>query len=193
MANLIKWKEIFQLQDNIYLFGIPGTDNPISGYNVMRKYAKLALGDVKKAALLTSTKLRKHLGTIAQIFRMEKNDLEQLAQFMGHTEKSHAEWYRLPNDVYQTAKVSKLLMLCKEGREIEKFLGKSLSEINFDDYWVEEELVEGAEEREENNDIEDDQIQLPDPVELPEANQNCTKVFDAGVKVKKGRKRMLVP
>lgn len=39
---------------------------------------------------------------------MEKNDLEQLSTFMGHEKDTHMDWYRLPDDVYQTAKVSKL-------------------------------------------------------------------------------------
>lgn len=95
----------------------------------MRRIAKLALGNVKKAFLLMSTKLRKHLAIISQILNLDKYDLEQLAIFMGHTEKTHSEYYRLPNDVYQVAKVSKLL-LSKSAVLDEKYKGKSLAEID---------------------------------------------------------------
>lgn len=33
----------FNLDNNIYLFGLPGTETPITGYVVMRKHAQLAL------------------------------------------------------------------------------------------------------------------------------------------------------
>jgi hypothetical protein len=80
---------------------------------------------------------------------MDKNELEQLATFMGHTEKTHSEFYRLPDDVYQTAKVSKLLLLAKNG-SIEQFKGKSLTEININD-----DIVEG-----DTLDSEDDYIDI---------------------------------
>nr|CAI5858513.1 unnamed protein product [Callosobruchus analis] len=48
---------------------------------------------------------------------------------MGHTSEIHNTYYRLPSDVYQTAKVSKLLLMCGEGR-IAEFKGKSLDEID---------------------------------------------------------------
>ncbi|KAI4468090.1 hypothetical protein MML48_2g00016491 [Holotrichia oblita] len=135
----------FDLDNNPYFFGVPGTDNPITGNAVMRKHAKIALADVKKASLLTSTRLRKHLATITQIFKMDKTELEQLATFMGHTQKTHSEFYRLPDDVYQTAKISKLLLLSKENG-IEKFKGKSLEEIELDDEIIEENVSNEDEE-----------------------------------------------
>lgn len=60
---------------------------------------------VKKRVFSCPQDLRKHLAIITQILKLEKNNLEQLSIFMGHTEKTHKEFYRLPNDVYQTAKV----------------------------------------------------------------------------------------
>lgn len=50
-----------------YLFGIPGTNSCINGYQVLRKHARLALGDDSKTKSLTSTK---HLATICQIYNM---------------------------------------------------------------------------------------------------------------------------
>lgn len=102
----------------------------------MRKQAKLALGSVEKALLLMSTRLRKHLAIITKILKLEKNELEQLATFMGHTQKTHEEFYRLPNGVYQTAKVSKLLMISKSRVLDDRYKEKSLSEIQIDDCFL---------------------------------------------------------
>lgn len=40
--------------------------------------------------------------------------------------------YRLPIDIYQTAKVSKLLLMMEKGSIPLEYKGKSLAEINFD-------------------------------------------------------------
>ncbi|KAH0998598.1 hypothetical protein HUJ04_005429 [Dendroctonus ponderosae] len=58
--------------------------------------------------------------------------MEQFATFMGHTKETHRSYYRLPQDVYQTAKVSKLLMAINNGNA-GKFKGKSLDEITLSD------------------------------------------------------------
>lgn len=188
LDTLIKLRTNFNLDNNIYLFGLPETSNPISGYNVMRKHAQIALGDVKKASLLTSTKLRKHLGTIAQIFRMEKNDLEQLAGFLGHTEKTHAEWYRLPNDIYQTAKVSKLLMLSKS-TNIEKYKGLSLDEININDCVIEE-TYENEEEAEDTEIVQNEnECDIPSTSNIP----STSYIASTSDKVHNHKKRTLVP
>lgn len=142
---IISIRENFDLINNSFLFGLPGTENPIAGSAVMRKHARLSLGNANEATLLTSTKLRKHLATMVQILKMDKNELEQLATFMGHTEKTHAQFYRLPDDIYQTAKVSKLLMMAKSSN-IEQFKGKSLNEIEIEDNLVEDSEEDNTEE-----------------------------------------------
>ncbi|KAJ8933290.1 hypothetical protein NQ314_014118 [Rhamnusium bicolor] len=42
--------------------------------------------------------------------------MERLAAFMGHTKKTHEAYYRLPQDIYQTAKVSKMLLAINKGK-----------------------------------------------------------------------------
>ncbi|KAF5298979.1 hypothetical protein FQR65_LT19551 [Abscondita terminalis] len=186
---LICIRKKFDLADNEFLFGIPGTKNPITGYQVMRKHAQLSIGDKQRALLLMSTKLRKQLATISQILNMEKNELEQLATFMGHTEKTHSQFYRLPDDIYQTAKVSKLLLLSKEGA-IERFKGKSLEEIDIDFSVEESENEEGDEIPALNEVLEDNRHVLEEETNSADVVTNnqasCSKV-------KKGTKRTLVP
>ncbi|KAG5862785.1 hypothetical protein JTB14_036450 [Gonioctena quinquepunctata] len=146
---IISLRENFKYANNPYLFALPGSENPIAGTSVMRKHARKALGDASEATLLTSTKLRKHLATMVQILKMDKNELEQLATFMGHTEKTHAQFYRLPDDIYQTAKVSKLLMMAKTN-SIEQYKGKSLGGI-LENSKMENELNIGCSMIRENN------------------------------------------
>nr|CAH7725106.1 unnamed protein product [Callosobruchus chinensis] len=88
---------------------------PIVGYKVVRKHA-FSCG-ARNPEALTPTKLRKHLATLTQIFNMSENYIEQLATFMGHTVNVHKPVYRLPDDIYQTAKIAKLLLLMEKGSE----------------------------------------------------------------------------
>jgi len=60
--------------------------------------------------LLKTTNLRKHVATMSQILNLKKNELDQLAQFMGHDIRIYREYYRLPNDVVQAAQVVKVLL-----------------------------------------------------------------------------------
>lgn len=57
---------------------------------------------------------------------------------MGPTSKVHKIYYRLPNDVYQTAKVSKLLLLNENGGA-SQFKGKRLDEIEINLDTIDEE------------------------------------------------------
>ncbi|XP_046975995.1 uncharacterized protein LOC124542105 [Vanessa cardui] len=65
---------------------------------------------------------------MTQLFTMTESDLEQLATFMGHTLSVHKNNYRLPSDIYQTAKISKLLLLMEDGKA-DQYQGKALDEI----------------------------------------------------------------
>nr|CAI5851676.1 unnamed protein product [Callosobruchus analis] len=91
--------------------------------------------------------MTKHLAIVTQLFNMTDVDIEQLATFMGHTSGVHRGSYRLPNDVFQTAKLSKLLLLMEKG-QASQYKGKNLEEIEID---LEENLLN---EREENESIE---------------------------------------
>lgn len=132
---LLKYRKNFVSERNIFLFGNPQSNEPICGYKVLQKYA-MACG-AKNPTAITATRLRKHLATLTQLFDMSENDLEQLASFMGHTIGVHRENYRLPDDVFQTAKISKLLLLMEKGQAAH-FKGKSLNDIDLN---LEEDLM----------------------------------------------------
>ncbi|KAK9686933.1 hypothetical protein QE152_g36826 [Popillia japonica] len=126
---LLKVRANFVQDDNIYLFANTTSSNSISGSTAI--YTHVRRAGAKNPAALTSTKLRKHLATMSQVINLTEQDLEQLANFMGHTSEIHKSCYRLPNDLYQMAKVSKLLILNEKG-EASKYKGKSLDEIEID-------------------------------------------------------------
>uniref|UniRef100_A0A2A4JQQ9 Uncharacterized protein n=1 Tax=Heliothis virescens TaxID=7102 RepID=A0A2A4JQQ9_HELVI len=109
---LLTIRERFIPRDNLYLFARPGYSTTMCGYKVLNKMAKEC--GAKNPDAISASKLRKHLATLTQVLSMTENDLEQLSTFMGHTSGIHKKSYRLPDDVYQTAKMSKLLLLMED-------------------------------------------------------------------------------
>ncbi|XP_018569717.1 uncharacterized protein LOC108909779, partial [Anoplophora glabripennis] len=141
-----------------------------SGHKVKWGRGDLAIRNLAKRmplqnpAAFTSNRLRKQIATVMQILSLSKDDIKQFSNFMGHTVKTHEEFYELPVDVYQTAKVSKLLLMIENGVPVEH-KGKSLSEIDIDFKFAEENDLGGlkshyddgvrAEEVDEDMEIED--------------------------------------
>ncbi|CAH0563123.1 unnamed protein product [Brassicogethes aeneus] len=115
-------------KENPFLFALIGSkDKWIDGSSVLRKYA-LSSG-ATHSKTLTSSRLRKQIATVLQVINLNETEKEQVASFMGHTKKTHEEFYRLPQDVYQTAKIAKLLLMMDKGEGAE-FQGKTLEEID---------------------------------------------------------------
>uniref|UniRef100_A0A6P7GX39 Uncharacterized protein LOC114343359 n=1 Tax=Diabrotica virgifera virgifera TaxID=50390 RepID=A0A6P7GX39_DIAVI len=115
---------------NEYLFANPKNDRWLSGYHVLKKLADQS--GVQHKELFTSTRLRKQIACVLQVLNVTETEMEQFASFMGHTKKTHEEYYRLPQDIYQTAKVSKLLMAINKGHA-NKYKEKRLDEIQLSD------------------------------------------------------------
>lgn len=60
---------------------------------------------------------------------LQKYELDQVARFLGHDVRIHRQFYRLPSDVMQTAKVAKILIAMERG-DIDMIKGKSLDEVD---------------------------------------------------------------
>ncbi|XP_039283303.1 uncharacterized protein LOC120351152 [Nilaparvata lugens] len=115
--------------ENPYFFAIPRTKNScFRGCDVLRHFAKQS--GVQYPELIRSTKLRKHVATMSQLLNLSGNEIECLATFMGHSVNVHKEYYRLPDDVGQVAKISKLLLALESGKL------KEMKGQNFDDLQV---------------------------------------------------------
>lgn len=113
---------------NKYFFpNCNGTDDWINGCHVQIKSSKEC--GAKLPQLIRSSRLRKHIATMMQLMDLRENEIGQVASFMGHTEKTHWEFYRLPKDVLMIAKVSKILLKL-EKRELLDCKDKRMDEID---------------------------------------------------------------
>ncbi|KAB0790383.1 hypothetical protein PPYR_15247 [Photinus pyralis] len=117
--------------DNQYMFAIPHSKLKWAQGDVAIRHLTTKM-KLQNAAAISSNKLRKHIATAMQVLTMSKNDCKQFSKFMGHTEKTHEEFYELPIDIYQTAKVVKVLLMMEKGVPSE-YKGKSLSDIEIAD------------------------------------------------------------
>lgn len=68
------------------------------------------------------------LATITQFFNMNDTETDQRTIFLGHISDIHKNSYRLPDDGYYTAKISKLLLLMGKD-DGGQFEGKSFNKI----------------------------------------------------------------
>ncbi|CAH1379170.1 unnamed protein product [Tenebrio molitor] len=75
------------------LFAYPDTAHWARGDVALRKFAKQA--NLEYPNEITSNKLRKQIATVMQILSVNKEESEQFARFMGHTEKTHNEFYKI--------------------------------------------------------------------------------------------------
>ncbi|XP_074035340.1 uncharacterized protein isoform X2 [Leptinotarsa decemlineata] len=116
------------IENNDYIFHTTGK-NFLDGTKVLYKHAKKCGSQNPKS--ISATRLRKHLATVTQLLQFSDSDLEQLSKFMGHTLQTHCNFYRLSDNTYQTAKLSKLLLLASEGG-LEKYKGLDLNHIDID-------------------------------------------------------------
>jgi len=127
---LLKYRnKVDVLPENSYLFAIPNSENCSRASDCLRKFAQDC--GAKYPTTITSTRLRKHIAILSQLFCLKDNELDILAKFMGHDIRIHREFYRLPEDILQMAKVGKVLLGMEQGK-IKDMKGKSLDEMNID-------------------------------------------------------------
>lgn len=113
-------------EDNAYLFAASYGLGHIRGTDTVRDHANGC--NAKKPAYLRATRLRKHIATVSQLMNLQDNELDILASFLGHDIRTHRQYYRLPEETLQIAKVSKVLLKTERG-DIQGLSGRSLEEI----------------------------------------------------------------
>ena len=99
------------------------------GHDCLRKWCSEA--GLTSPELVTSTKLRKYVATVCQVFDLTENEYDWLARHLGHDVRVHREFYRLQENAVELTKVSRLLLAVDQG-EAHKFTGKKLNEINIE-------------------------------------------------------------
>ncbi|XP_048855405.1 uncharacterized protein LOC125739885 [Brienomyrus brachyistius] len=114
---------------NVFLFARPKSLSYYRGQDCLRIHASRC--GAKNPEHLRSTQLRKHVATLSQVLNLKNNELDQLADFLGHDLRVHRDFYRLPVPTTQLAKISKLLLTMEKG-QLSSVQGKSLDEIEID-------------------------------------------------------------
>ncbi|XP_074035965.1 uncharacterized protein isoform X2 [Leptinotarsa decemlineata] len=97
-------------EENPFVFGIPGNSTTftyLSACDLMRRFASECKSS--RPELLRGTQLRKHLATQSALLDLNENEVNDLANFMGHADKIHREHYRIPVVTREIGRVSKLL------------------------------------------------------------------------------------
>ena len=154
LVKLRNDEEVNVSEDNEYLFPAPHSQGGhFRADVVLRKLAnECGVTDPKS---LTATRLRKHVATTVQLLNLRENELDALAGYMGHDINVHRNFYRLPSDTMQLAKVSKVLLNMESGK-IDRMKGLNLDEVEVGDLLddVEDELPDDI----------DDPIGLPDDI-----------------------------
>ncbi|XP_037837861.1 uncharacterized protein LOC112451075 [Kryptolebias marmoratus] len=117
------------LDENPYIFGRPQTLNHFRGSDIIREMAQSC--GAKQPGALSSTKLRKHMATMSKVLNPKDNEMDNLADFLGHDIRVHREYYRLPEGTLQLAKISKVLLALERGK-LSNFKGRNLDEISID-------------------------------------------------------------
>ncbi len=79
---------------------------------------------------LCSTKLRKQVATLSTVLNLKDNEMDQLANFLGHDIRVHREFYCLPESTRQLAKINKLIAM--EKGKLPELQGKGLDGITID-------------------------------------------------------------
>lgn len=136
-----------------YLFSKPGDSKfPYRGSDCLRILAKKS--GIENPSALTSTRLRKQLATMAQILNLSETSQDILATFQGHDILVHRQFYRLPENASQVAKVTKILHSLNNGM-IASFKGKDFDEIEFkaENETIESEIDSSDTETENDSDI----------------------------------------
>lgn len=103
--------------------------------------------DLKNPELITTTNMRKYIATVSQIVDLDsKNELEWLANHMGHTLSVHRKYYRLQEQTLELAKVSKLLIAADCGI-IHRYAGKTLDDITLEEIQLDKSEEEDCDEQ----------------------------------------------
>ncbi|XP_074532471.1 uncharacterized protein LOC141807667 isoform X2 [Halichoeres trimaculatus] len=153
---LVKKRESCNVhKDNPFLFGRPecSSTSHYRGQDCVRTFAHLC--GAKSPQSMRSTQLRKHIATQSQILNLKNNELDQLANFLGHDIRVHRDFYRLPEATIEVAKITKILLAMEKGT-LAEFQGKSLDEIEIEDE-LDPEMGEDEQDDVDNKSNEDDE------------------------------------
>lgn len=127
MEALVTHRRVCGIPDeNPFFFSRPEAETHLRGSDAIREMAKEC--GAKHPETMSSTKLRKQIATLSTVLNLRDNEMDTLANFLGHDIRVHREYYRLPEGTLQLAKVSKVLIALEQGR-LADFKGMSMDQI----------------------------------------------------------------
>ncbi|XP_047658877.1 uncharacterized protein LOC113659136 [Tachysurus fulvidraco] len=130
MELLVKTRSNCDVPDeNVFMFGRPQALSHFRGSDIIRQIARSCGAEHPEA--LSSTRLRKHMATMSKVLNLKDNEMDDLADFLGHDIRVHRQYYRLPEGTLQLAKISKVLLAMERG-QLSQFKGRNLDEIQID-------------------------------------------------------------
>lgn len=151
-------------ESNLFVFAGHG-DKPLNGYRAVSSVVKKCTG-LRRPDDLTSTKLRKHIASLSQVMNLQENELDILASHMGHDLFVHREYYRLPQNILETAKVTKMLLRMENG-DLQQLKGKTLDDIDAS-------VDGGISSEEEDSDFECENFDIEkEDTEGPQCSVSC--------------------
>ena len=129
MNLLLKERSYVNIKSsNTYFFANKG-DKYLRAYEVLHSFVIQA--GVSNPSAITSTNLRKYIATVSQVISLQKEELEWIADHLGHSIDVHRNFYRLQESTLEICKVSKLLMAVDSG-SLHKLVGKKLTDIELE-------------------------------------------------------------
>lgn len=130
MEILVAHRRVCGVPDeNPFFFSRPEAETHLRGSDAIREIAR-ACG-AEHPETLSSTKLRKQVATLSTVLNLRDNEMDTLANFLGHDIRVHREYYRLPEGTLQLAKVSKILIAMEQGR-LSDYKGMNMDQIQID-------------------------------------------------------------
>ena len=78
---------------------------------------------------IQSTKLRKYVATVSQVFSLQSEEIDWLSRHLGHDIRTHRRYHRLHESIFELAKISKLVTAV-DTCDPQTWKGKSLDAID---------------------------------------------------------------
>ena len=116
--------------DNPFLFS-NSEKGPIDGCKAMRNMSD-ACPNLKKPHVIRSRLLRRYLATTAQVLEMTGDELQMVADHMGHSVSIHTYIYRTQSSLLERTKVARALIAIESGK-MTKFAGRNLTTVPLDE------------------------------------------------------------
>ncbi|GFS12156.1 hypothetical protein ElyMa_004852400 [Elysia marginata] len=101
-------------EKNTYFFASKSVDGYLNSWQALRAVVESA--GIENPESISSTRLRKYIATVCQLFDLKEVEMEWLANHMGHELNIHSDFYRLHESTVEIAKVSRMLMTIDAGQ-----------------------------------------------------------------------------